>query len=140
MFDLAPDSSEIQRLRWSGFFSSEKIGLTHGTPAQILEHILTKRWKLVKGDKDFIVMWHRFGFQIHNEQKSIVSHMTVTGDDETETAMSRTVGIPLAITAKLLLQGKIKKRGVLIPIEKEIYDPVLAELNTLGIHLEENHS
>jgi saccharopine dehydrogenase-like NADP-dependent oxidoreductase len=138
-FNLKPDSDEMQRLHWSGLFSTEKIGLSKGTPAQVLEHILTKRWKLVKGDKDLIVMWHRFGFQIGKEQRSIISHLTVTGEDEVETAMSRTVGIPLAIAAKLLVQGKIKKSGVLIPIEKEIYDPVLAELNTLGIRLEEQH-
>jgi saccharopine dehydrogenase-like NADP-dependent oxidoreductase len=136
-FELAPDSGEIQRLRWSGFFSSEKIGLSQGTPAQILEHILTKKWKLGKGDKDFIVMWHRFGFQIEGKNKTIVSHLTVTGENEVETAMSKTVGIPLGIATKLLLQGKIKKRGVVIPIEKEIYDPVLAELTTLGIRLDE---
>ena len=136
-FGLAPDSGEIQRLRWSGFFSPEKIGLSQGTPAQLLEHILTKKWKLGKGDKDFIVMWHRFGFQIENKQRSIVSHLTVTGENEVETAMARTVGLPLAIATKLLLQGKIKKRGVVIPIEKEIYDPVLAELTTLGIRLDE---
>ena len=136
-FGVARDSGEIQRLRWSGFFSSEKIGLSQGTPAQILEHILTKKWKLGKGDRDFIVMWHRFGFQIENKQKSIVSHLTVTGENEVETAMARTVGIPLAIATKLLLEGKIKKRGVVIPIEKEIYDPVLAELTTLGIRLDE---
>ncbi len=111
--------------------------MSQGTPAQILEHILTKKWKLGKGDKDFIVMWHRFGFQIEGKNKSIVSHLTVTGENEVETAMAKTVGIPLGIATKLLLQGKIKKRGVVIPIEKEIYDPVLAELTTLGIRLDE---
>jgi saccharopine dehydrogenase (NADP+, L-glutamate forming) len=136
-FRLAAESGEIQRLRWSGFFSPEKIGLSHGTPAQILEHILTKKWKLGKGDKDFIVMWHRFGFQIEGKYKSIISHLTVTGENEVETAMAKTVGIPLGIATKLLLQGKIKKRGVVIPIDKEIYDPVLAELTTLGIRLDE---
>jgi saccharopine dehydrogenase (NADP+, L-glutamate forming) len=136
-FRLAPKSGEIQRLRWSGFFSSEKIGLSQGSPAQIFEHILSKKWKLGKGDKDFIVMWHRFGFQSEGKDKSIVSHLTVTGENEVETAMARTVGIPLGIATKLLLQGKIKTRGVVIPIEKEIYDPVLAELTTLGIRLDE---
>ena len=66
-----------------------------------------------------------------------VSHLTVTGENEVETAMARTVGLPLAIATKLLLEGKIKKRGVVIPIEKEIYEPVLAELTTLGIRLDE---
>ena len=60
---------------------------------------------------------------------------TATGDDETHTAMAKTVGLPLAIAAKLLLQDKIKSRGVVIPVVKEIYDPVLKELGELGIRL-----
>jgi saccharopine dehydrogenase-like NADP-dependent oxidoreductase len=57
----------------------------------------------------------------------------VPGQDETQTAMAKTVGLPLGIAAKLLLQGKIRKRGLAIPIHEEIYAPVLSELNTLGI-------
>ena len=67
-----------------------------------------------KGDKDFIVMWHRFGFQIGGKHKSIISHLTVTGENGVETAMAKTVGIPLGIATKLLLQGKIKKNEVLL--------------------------
>ena len=137
-FNLTPDSGEIQRLRWSGLFSTETIGLSEGTPAQLLEHILNKRWKLAKGDKDLIVMWHRFGYQIAGQRKSFISHLTVAGENEIETAMARTVGLPLGIAAKLLLEGKIKQRGVIIPTAKEIYDPLLAELNAFGISLIED--
>ena len=119
-------------------FSEELIGLTEGTPAQLLEHILNKKWKLSKGDKDFIVMWHRFGYQMNGQPQEIISHLTVAGENEIETAMARTVGLPLGIAAKLLLEGKIKQRGVVIPITKEIYDPLLAELRALGISLVED--
>ncbi len=115
-FDLDAKGEEVKRLRWSGFFTDEKVGLTKGTPAQVLEHILNKKWKLQTGDKDFIVMWHRFRY-------------------EKGGAMAKTVGLPLAIAAKLLLQGKIKSRGVVIPVVKEIYEPVLAELAEFGIRL-----
>lgn len=138
VFGLAPDGGEMQRLRWSGMFSSEGIGLSAGTPAQVLEHILNKKWQLAKGDRDFIVMWHRFGYVSNNAKKSIVAYLTVAGEDEIETAMAKTVGIPLGISTKLLLTGKIKQRGVVIPIVKEIYEPVLAELQTLGIRVIEN--
>jgi saccharopine dehydrogenase-like NADP-dependent oxidoreductase len=138
VFSLAPDSGEIQRLRWSGLFSTEKIGLTEGSPAQLLEHILNKKWKLAKGDKDFIVMWHRFGYELNGERKTMTSNLTVAGENEVETAMARTVGLPLGIAAKLLMEGKIKQRGVVIPTAREIYEPLLAELSTLGISLVEN--
>ncbi len=136
-FRLSPDGEEMNRLRWSGLFSNELIGLNSGTPAQVLEHILNKRWKLKAGDKDFIVMWHRFRYEVKGISKEIQAYLTATGDNEINTAMAKTVGLPLAISTKLLMQGKIKSRGVVIPVVKEIYDPVLKELGELGIRLME---
>lgn len=131
--NIPPDHGSIQRLRWSGMFSDEPVGLSHGTPARVLEHILNKRWKLSPGDKDLIVMWHRFRYSLNGSMRTIVSHLTVAGEDETQTAMAKTVGLPLAIAARLLLQGKVMQRGVVIPVQAEIYQPVLSELNSLGI-------
>ncbi len=140
VFNLTEHSGEVARLRWSGFFSHELIGLEKGTPAQLLEHILAKKWKLRQGEKDFIVMWHRFRFEKDGLQKEIQAHLTATGDDEINTAMAKTVGLPLAIATKLLLQEKILSRGVTIPVVKEIYDPVLQELTKLGISLVERET
>ncbi|MBS1681882.1 MAG: saccharopine dehydrogenase NADP-binding domain-containing protein [Bacteroidetes bacterium] len=136
-FNLSPEGEEIKRLRWSGLFSDEKIGLTTGTPAQVLEHILKKKWKLKPGDKDFIVMWHRFKYLLNGKEKEIQAWLSTTGEDETQTAMAKTVGLPLAIACKLLLQNKIKSRGVVIPVIPEIYDPILHELKLFGIELKE---
>ena len=137
---LSPGDSSIQRLRWSGLFSNEEVGLPDGAPAKILEHILNKRWRLLPGDKDLIVMWHRLGYVLNGISRTMISHLTVAGRDETQTAMARTVGIPLGIAAKLLLQGKISRRGVVIPVHEEIYKPVLAELSTLNISFVESES
>lgn len=138
-FRLSPNGEEMTRLRWSGLFSDERVGKTVGSPAQVLEHILNKKWKLRAGDKDFIVMWHRFIYEIEHVKKEIQAHLTVKGDDEVNTAMAKTVGLPLAIAAKLLLEGKIKTRGVAIPVGKDIYDPVLKELSQFGINLVERN-
>lgn len=135
MFDLKFDSEELKRLRWSGLFSDERVGLAKGTPAQILEHILNKKWKLKAGDQDFIVMWHRVKFLKEGEEKEIQAYLTATGENEVHTAMAKTVGLPLGIAAKSLLQGKISERGVAIPVTKEFYEPVLEELGSLGIKL-----
>lgn len=137
VFGIAQKGEEMKRLRWSGLFTDEKIGLGKGTPAQILEHILNKRWKLVPGDKDLIVMWHRFRYEQEGKTKEIQAYLTATGNDEINTAMAKTVGLPIAIATKLLLEGKIQSRGVKIPVEREIYNPILAELATLGIQLKE---
>ncbi len=134
-FNLSEHGEELRRLRWSGFFSDEKIGLERGTPAQIVEHILSKKWKLKPGEKDFIVMWHRFRYVINGTQKEIQAYLTVTGDNEINTAMAKTVGLPLGIATKLLLLGEIRSRGVVIPVVKEFYDPILEELSRLNIRL-----
>lgn len=135
IFRLPANSEEMQRLKWSRLFSDEPVGLKKGTPAQVLEHILNKKWKLTTGDRDFIVMWHRFRFLKEGKGREIQAYLTAKGDDETRTAMAKTVGLPLGIAAKLLLQGKIKQRGVAIPVTKEFYEPVLAELGEMGIRL-----
>src|SRR5688572_2441062 len=137
-FKLLPNGPEMQRFRWSGFFDRELIGLKEGTPAQVLEHVLNKKWKLKPEDKDFIVMWHRFVFEADGAKKEIQASLTATGDDSNYTAMAKTVGLPLGIAAKLLLQGKINSRGVVIPVLKEFYDPILKELGEKSIALIEN--
>jgi saccharopine dehydrogenase (NADP+, L-glutamate forming) len=138
-FDLKSNAPEIQKLRWSGFFDDELVGLSQGTPARLLEHILNKKWKLNPEDKDQIVMWHRFLYEAKGQQKEIHASLIATGTDSVYTAMAKTVGLPLAIAAKLILQNKIKSRGVVIPTVSEIYEPVLEELKMNGIELHERH-
>ena len=126
-----------EKLVWLGLFEDKKIGLKNATPAQILQKILQNKWFLREEDKDMIVMWHKFNFSQKGVDKEIRSHMFYIGKDNKFTAMSDTVGLPLGIAAKLLLSGKIKGRGVKLPIEREIYLPVLSELEQLGITFEE---
>ena len=126
-----------EKLVWLGLFEDKKIGLKNATPAQILQKILQDKWSLREEDKDMIVMWHKFNFSQKGVDKEIRSHMVYIGKDSKFTAMSDTVGLPLGIAAKLLLSGKIKDRGVKLPIEREIYLPVLSELEQLGITFEE---
>jgi saccharopine dehydrogenase (NADP+, L-glutamate forming) len=132
---LDPDGPELRRLRWSGFFDSVLVGLDKGTPAQILEHILAKKWKLNVHDKDLIVMYHHFVYVLNGKTCETRISLAVEGDDAVHTAMARTVGLPLGIAAKLLMQGKINRRGVAIPIYPEFYDPILSELKLLGVEL-----
>lgn len=134
---LALDGPELTRLRWLGLFDDEPVGITGGTPAQILEHILNKKWKLQPADNDLIVMWHRFVYEQSGKQREIQASMIARGEDAVHTAMAKTVGLPLGIAAKLLLQGKIKSRGVVIPVDTEFYTPILQELKTLGVELTE---
>ena len=118
--------------------SNKKIPLKNASPAQILEYILKDAWKLEKKDKDMIVMYHEFGYVTSlGEKEKIISTMVCKGKDETYTAMAKTVGLPLAISSILLLNNKINLVGVHTPIEREIYNPVLKELEANGINFKE---
>lgn len=139
-FQLEYDGEEMKRLTWSGFFSDEPIGLTTGTPAQITEHILNKKWQLHAQDIDLIVMWHRFGYTLNGENNEIQATLVVKGDDAVRTAMAKTVGLPMGIAAKLLMTDQIQARGVTIPIDAAFYRPILTELARHGIELHEHHS
>ncbi len=127
------DNGIMFKLKWLGMFDDELVGLKKGTPAQILEHILKKKWTLQPKDKDMIVMWHKFNFISDGKARQIESSMVALGDDDVHTAMSKTVGLPLAIAAKLILKGKINLSGVHVPIKKAIYEPVLEELTNSGL-------
>ncbi|MFT6865331.1 MAG: saccharopine dehydrogenase-like NADP-dependent oxidoreductase [Cyclobacteriaceae bacterium] len=135
--NLNMESEEMYKLKHLGMFDDELVGLDNGTPAQILEHILKKKWTLLPTDKDMIIMWHKFVYNDGGERKEIQSSMVAIGDDMNHTAMSKTVGLPLGIIAKLILKGKVKLSGVLIPTIPEIYNPVLDELNEMGFQFDE---
>ncbi|HAN19590.1 MAG: saccharopine dehydrogenase [Bacteroidetes bacterium GWC2_33_15] len=126
-------SETMKRLEWLGIFEKRKIGLPNATPAQILQKLLEEKWALGPEDKDLIVMQHEFIFKLKGKTKRITSSLIVRGQDTVHTAMSITVGIPVAIATKLLLTGVITKRGVVIPIMKDVYLPVLNELKEYGI-------
>jgi len=115
-------------------FNAKKIvGLKNATPAQILEKILTDSWTLEPQDKDMIVMYHKFGFEINGVQKQIDSKMVCIGDDQTYTAMAKTVGLPVAMATLQILNGNIKTPGVQLPINREVYLPILKELEQYGV-------
>jgi saccharopine dehydrogenase (NADP+, L-glutamate forming) len=136
-FSFQANSEELKMLEWAGLFSDEPVGLVKGTPAMALEHILNKKWKLNPEDKDQIVMWHRLQFSLGAKEKEIQATLVATGEDSIRTAMAKTVGLPMGIAAKLLAQGKIKTRGVVIPISPEFYDQILIELSAFDIELKE---
>lgn len=129
------DSHVREKLEWLGIFEDRLIGLKKATPAQVLEKLLKEKWELGMDEKDMIVMWHKFIFQKPEDTypTCLTSSLVVEGDDGINTAMSKTVGLPLAIAVKLYLQGKIQLKGVHIPTTPALYEPVLAELKKHGV-------
>lgn len=115
------------------FNPDKKVNLPNATPAQILEKILTDSWALQPDDKDMIVMYHKFGYELNGEKRQIDSKMVCIGEDQIYTAMAKTVGLPVAIATLLILNGKITTPGVQLPINKEVYMPILEELESYGV-------
>jgi saccharopine dehydrogenase (NAD+, L-glutamate forming) len=119
-------------------FNPDKIiGLKGATPAQILQRILMDSWTLEADDKDMIVMYHVFGYELDGRKEQIVSNMVIIGEDQTYTAMAKTVGLPVAMAALAILNKKITEPGIKLPISKEVYDPILKELQEHGIEFKE---
>jgi len=109
------------------------VELKKATPAQILQKILMDSWTLDQNDKDMIVMYHKFGYLLNNKKYQIDATMVALGDDQTYTAMAKTVGLPVAIATLAILNKKITTPGVQMPITKEVYNPILDELENFGI-------
>jgi len=133
-FNLTTDSAIFEKIRWLGVFEDTALGIKNASPAQLLQAILENKWQLASEDKDMIVMQHQFEFLLNGEARKINSSLLVFGEDPRYTAMAKTVGLPVAIATKLILNGQIKSTGVRIPITKDIYEPVLEELAENGIN------
>lgn len=138
--NLPPDGEAMNLVEWTGVFEDIPTGLHNATPAMLLQKLLESKWILNPQDKDMIVMQHRFGYTLHGKAKQLTSTLVVKGQDQQHTAMAKTVGLPLAIAARLLLEGKMNLTGIHIPVRREIYEPLLAELATLGLRFEERET
>ena len=119
------------------FNKTKKLGLKNATPAQALQRILEDKWTLDPKDKDMIVMYHKFGYELDGNRKQIDATMVNIGENQIETAMARTVGLPVAMATLRILNGEITTPGVQLPIKKEVYEPILKELEEYGITFKE---
>jgi saccharopine dehydrogenase (NADP+, L-glutamate forming) len=134
----ASSNSEImEKLDWLGLFRKKKIKLNNASPALILEQLLLKKWRLSKGDKDMVVMQHEFKYELDGQSKLLTSSLIMNGKNTEDTAMSQLVGLPLGVFTKLLMKGEINSKGVHIPVMKEVYEPVLNELEDYDVKFED---
>jgi saccharopine dehydrogenase-like NADP-dependent oxidoreductase len=131
----------VDRLEWLGIFNSDEgPKITSGTPADIIQTLIEEKWKLKSGDRDMIVMWHRFEFEKDGKRQEITSEFAIEGTDLIYTAMSDTVGFPMALAAEHILEGPgFGTTGVEIPVTAVYYEPILAELEKLGVTFIEKH-
>jgi saccharopine dehydrogenase-like NADP-dependent oxidoreductase len=119
-----------------GLLEPESLPASAATSADILQYLLETRLAMHPRDKDMIVMQHEIGFIREGKRWREKSTLVVKGQDHLHTAMAKTVGLPLGIAARLVLEGRIDLTGLHIPIVPELYEPVLRELEEQGIGFE----
>ncbi len=130
---LGLNETEFKKLEWLGMFSDTSIGLESATPAEVLQSLLEERWRLEELDKDMVVMKHRIEYELSGVDRVHESSLVLQGENASSTSMAKTVGLPLGIVALMILDGKVQRKGIQVPVHHDIYDPVLKELEELGV-------
>lgn len=131
------DSPIIKKLEWLGLFRKKKINLPFATPALILEKLLLNKWQLKSRDKDLILMFHEFIYKLDGQKRRTTCSLVLKGDNKQQTAIAKLIGLPMGILVRMLMEDKITSKGVHIPVMKDIYEPVLEELEQYGLRFVE---
>jgi saccharopine dehydrogenase-like NADP-dependent oxidoreductase len=132
------EDKPLTDMEWLGLFSAEVVPDGPHTPVDILTALMQSKMAYASGERDMLIMQHEFVAEYPDRREAITATMIDYGIPYGDSSMSRTVGLPAAIAARMILQGEISGlTGVHVPVIPEIYEPVLAELKKVGISLEE---
>lgn len=131
-------SPAVIALDWLGYFSNDRINISEGTTFDITAGLMLKKMMLPEGARDMVIMLHSFVIEKANGQKEVVKSRLLDYATAEDTSIARTVALPAAIAVKMILKSEITETGVHIPIIKNIYEPVLNELEMMGIAMTEN--
>ena len=135
--ELLFDSILKKQFDFLDFTADTIIPISLNTNASILQWILETKWKLTDEDKDMVVMVHEMNYTLHNKEHKLISSMVIKGNNSRNTAMAKTVGLPLAMSVCAYLKGEINLTGLYIPTHPIIYEPILKNLANEGIVFEE---
>ena len=132
--EVPPDSEVMWKFEWLGFFSQDPVPPVKGGNIDVLTALMNARMQYAKGERDMVVLRHEFTAEFPGgRREEITSTLIDYGIPNGDSAMARTVSLPAAIAARLILEGRIERRGVCIPVEPAIFHPVLDELAAMGI-------
>jgi saccharopine dehydrogenase-like NADP-dependent oxidoreductase len=135
---IEPGLAIIRRLEWLGLLSDEPLPLQKGSALDIVAALMIEKLQYGEGERDMIVLQHEFiASYPGGKREKLISTLIDFGIPGGDSSMARTVGLPAALGTKLILNGKIKERGVHIPVLPDIYRPILQELRELGIAFKE---
>jgi len=137
---LDKDAYALNAIEWLGLFSTEPMNRNEDTPFEIVSDIMIEKMMIGKKERDMVVMQHLFLASYPNGSREVIkSSMLDFGTLEKDTAVARTVALPAAMGVEMILEGKINITGVYIPVLPEIYNPILDQLETVGIKMVEEY-
>lgn len=131
------DGDVVKRAAWLGLFGTDAIPLAEGAPLDVLAARLLEKCSYAPGERDMVVLYHDFVIAYGERRERVTATLVDYGVPGGDSAMSRTVSYPAAAATHLIASGQLKLTGVQIPVLAEVYDPILAELETLGVRFEE---
>jgi saccharopine dehydrogenase (NADP+, L-glutamate forming) len=129
------EASDIDKLRWLGLLNADTpvANLQEATPASILQMFMETKLQLDPEDKDCVVMEYRLSYELREESNELTATLILRGENSTDSAMARLLGYTCGAAVKCVLLGSIKSKGLHIPVTREIYDPILNELEEMNI-------
>jgi len=131
------NSAVISNLEWLGFLGDDPLPVGATSLLDVLTARMHEKMSYAEGERDMLVMQHQFFARYEDRTEKTTSLLIDYGIPGGDSAMSRLVGLPAAIAAKLVLQGKIDLVGVQVPVVPQLYDPVLSELAETGVRFTE---
>jgi saccharopine dehydrogenase (NADP+, L-glutamate forming)/spermidine synthase len=131
------DSKVMRRFEWLGLLDDSPVPIDKGGPIDVLVALMLKKMQYETGERDMLIQHHEFAAHYPDRKEKITSTLIDYGIPNGDTSMSRTVGLPCAVGARMVATGEIKETGVHIPVKPEIYKPVLSELENMGIVFKE---
>jgi saccharopine dehydrogenase (NADP+, L-glutamate forming)/spermidine synthase len=134
---IQPDSFIIKNMEWLGLFNDTPLPAGQKSGIDVLTATMLAKMQYKPGERDMLVLQHEFIAEYPDKKEKITSTMIDFGIPNGDSSMNRTVGLPAAVGVRMILEGKIKTTGVLIPVTAEIYEPVLKELQRLGLEFTE---
>ncbi len=133
----AISNSAWDKIQYLDLLSNKSLSSGDYTPADVLELVLLDKWNLENKDTDMVLMYHELTYLKNGKNITLKSHLAIEGKSGYQTAISSTVGLPLAIGVKLLFNNKIKETGVVLPVKESMYNPILEELKDYGIEFKD---
>lgn len=137
--NLELQSPAIIAMEWLGYFDKDLVKIESGSNFDLTFYLMQSKMMLRAGARDVVLMLHSFLAEYKNGKQEIINARLLQYGTNENTAIARTVALPAAIAAKLILENQIKETGVKIPVTKSIYEPVLKELAAAGIAMKEEH-